>query len=317
MLEAIRELLPEIKEGRCILFLGSGSTVACESPWGGGMTGKDLAEAIVKKLGANFPASLEEASEFLETKPPRHRSELDEFIHERLRDLRPTIGHLLLTMFPWRAIVTTNFNQAIEKGYDVAREKGLTARTLLPVLTDHDLANLSHIADARTPLFKPHGCISALGRSDTPLVLTPRDYYLSIKKRRAMYDHIKKLSERFVTLFVGYSLTDYNFNNIYYELHGTLKEYVMQSYTVFPVDKEKADHIKRVYAGRNITLIDDMFDTFMLTLAAETGLLSGPACDVAADELARPSVLSKLKTYASALPECVRDSISSRRITPP
>jgi hypothetical protein len=281
------------------------------------MTGKDLAEAIVKKLGATFPASLEEASEFLETKPPRHRSELDEFIRERLRDLRPTVGHLLLPMFPWRAIVTTNFNQAIENGYEVAREKRLTTRALLPVLTDHDLANLSQIVDVRTPLFKPHGCISALGRSDTPLVLTPRDYYVSIKKRRAMYDHIKQLAERFATLFVGYSLTDYNFNNIYYELHGTLQDYVMQSYTVFPVDKEKADHIRRVYARRNITLIDDMFDTFMLTLAGEAGLLSGETCDVAADELARPSVLPKLKTYASALPECVRDRLRSRRIAVP
>jgi hypothetical protein len=317
MLESIGELLPEINEGRCILFLGSGSTVACESPWGGGTTGKELAEAIVKKLEGTFSASLEEASEFLETKPPRHRSGLDEFIRERLRDLRPTTGHLLLTMFPWRAIVTTNFNQAIEKGYEVARERGLTTRELLPVLTDQDLAKLSHVVDGRTPLFKPHGCISALGRSDTPLVLTPRDYYLSITKRRAMYDYIKQLAERFCTLFVGYSLTDYNFNNIYYELRGTLQDYVMQSYTVFPVDKQKADHINRVYAQRNITLIDDTFDTFMLTLASEAGLLTGTASDVAADELARPSVLAKLRSYASTLPESVRETLRSRGITMP
>jgi len=211
-------------------------------------------------------------------------------------------------MFPWRAVVTTNFNQVIEKGYEVARGQELTTHSCHPVLTDRDLVNLA-LDPGEVPLFKPHGCISGRGNHDTPMVLTPRDYSLSIKKRGAIYHHIRQLAESFVTVFVGYSLADYNFNNLYYELQSTLQEYVLQSYAVLPIPAQKAKYMERSYAERRITLIDDKSDTFMLSLAHEAGLLTERVCEVAVDELSRPSVLSRIGAYGDSIPRCVRDRL--------
>lgn len=142
MLASLKELVPEVVAGRCILFLGSGSTIACESSSGGGVTGDGLAKEIIKAMGEDpndFKASLMEASEYLEALSPQHRNALDDFIYSRLHDLQPTIGHLLLTLFPWRAIVTTNYNRAVEAGFDVATSRGMTRFTCMPVRTDQEL----------------------------------------------------------------------------------------------------------------------------------------------------------------------------------
>ena len=303
------ELLPEIQAGRCILFLGSGSSVSCESPHGGGLTGNGLKKAMLVHLEQDpetFPdTTLREASEFIESRPPLHRRDLDDFIYKRLRDLRPTVAHLLLTMFPWRAIVTTNFNQAIEQGYVDARERGLTSRTCHPILVDRDLANLT-LSEDQVPLFKPHGCISRRGSTRTPMVLTPRDYYQSVPKRRKIYKQIRKLAQSFVTLFVGYSLDDYTFNNIYYELQDEFQQHHLHSYAVLPVDRQKAPYIERTFAERRITLIDDKSETFMLSLAEKAGLLKKRALEVAVDELQRAKVVENLGAYAESIPNVVR-----------
>ena len=307
----IEEMLPEIEQGRCILFLGSGSSADCESAVGGGLTAAGLTQELVRFLGkdiANFPTTLKEISEIIESCSPRHRAALDDFIHDRLHDLRPTIAHLLLTMFPWRAIVTTNFNQAVETGYAVARERGLTARSCRPVLKDDDLAGLNPV-DGEIALFKPHGCISIRGDHDAPLVLTQKDYHLSIQKRQAIYSHIRELAQSHVTLFIGYSLEDYSFNNLYYELQAARQEYMPQSYAVQPLRREKAPYMTRSYASRRITLVDDKAEPFMVSLAHRAELLSDIVSDVAVTELSRPDVLKRLGEYADSLPASIRERL--------
>ncbi len=224
MTSVIAEIVDEVRQGNCILFLGSGSSIACESPGGGGLTGAGLSQAMVEELGedpANFTATLQEASEYLEAYLPQHRRALDEFTYRRLHDLRPTIGHLLLTLFPWKAIITTNYNRAVETGFEVAATRGITAYSCVPLRTDAELTGYSPRPD-QIPLFKPHGCLSVRNDPNAPMVLTAKDYYSSTKKRSEMYSRIRQLAGRFSTVFAGYSLVDYNFNNIYYELREYL-----------------------------------------------------------------------------------------------
>jgi len=102
MQQPIKELAAEIRNGRVIAFLGAGSALACESSQGGGASGQDLARDIIKHLGedpANFAGGLMEVSEFLEASSPSHRRALDDFVYRRLKDLRPTIGHLCCHYF--------------------------------------------------------------------------------------------------------------------------------------------------------------------------------------------------------------------------
>lgn len=157
-----------------------------------------------------------------------------------------------------------------------------------------------------------------IGKSgEAPLVLTPKDYYLSTQKRKDMYDHIKKLAGKFSTLFVGYSLEDYNFNNIFHELQDTLGKYLAQSYTVMPVSAPKARHMEKVYPLRGITLIDDKFDTFMIKLADSAGSLINQAASTTVEELNRPNVLTRLGAYADALPTQITGSLAKSAASSP
>lgn len=315
MANLIKELAEEIKDGHVAAFLGAGSALACESGLGGGATGQDLARDIIKHLGedpANFNGSLMEVSEFLEATSPQHRRELDDFIHRRLKDLRPTIGHILLPLFPWRALITTNYNQAIERGFTVASQQGISNKICHVVRADSELA-ATHNASEVT-LYKPHGCLGRLYDPSSPLVLTPKDYYNSTTKRKHIYDEIRDLAGKFSTLFIGYSLVDYNFNNIYYELREKLQDYLSRSYSVGPLAPHKKNYMEQVYERRDIRLIDDKFDSFVLRLADELGFLSDRAVfDLVIAELIRPEVLNRLgPQYQADLPPSVRHELTAR-----
>jgi hypothetical protein len=314
------ELRDEIINGRCILFLGSGSTAACESPSGGGLTGEGLAQAIIRSIGedpSNFTATLMEAGEYVEAHSPQHRTTLDNLIYSRLHDLRPTLGHLLLTKFPWKAIVTTNYNRVVETGFEVAKMKGVTQYSCVPFRTDEEL-KVNSIGQNQIPLYKPHGCLSILHNPEAPMVLTAKDYYHSMKKRKLMYDQIRQLVGKVSTLFVGYSLVDYNFNNIYYELQETLGNYLARSYSVFPVPAHKSRYLERVYQQRDIALIDDKFDTFFLILSHEAGFVNGQVQDMTLEELSRPNVVQSLgPTYARRLPPNIQTELTNRSIEIP
>jgi hypothetical protein len=317
--EIFEEIITEINEGRCILFLGSGSTVSCESPSGGGLTGAGLSKEMVEFLGedtSNFSAGLMEASEFIEGYLPQHRNALDQFIYDRLHDLRPTAGHFAITKLGWKAIVTTNYNRVVETAYEAAQSEALTQYSCVAFRTDDELKTQS-LGPDQIPLYKPHGCLSIRGNPDAPMVLTPRDYYYSTKKRIHIYDRIQKLAQKFSTLFVGYSLVDYNFNNIYYELQENLRNYLARSYSVIPVAPHKSKYLERVYQKRGIVLIDDKFDTFCVALVDAAGAMTPELQRFLVDALARPNVVQKLGSYASQLPQSIRDDLTARGISVP
>jgi len=316
----LAEMSQEIVRGNCILFLGAGSSMACESPSGGGLTGLGLAQSMVQELGEDpqqFPVGLQEVSEYYEAFNPQHRRALDDFVYRRLHDLRPSLGHMLLTVLPWKAIITTNYNRAVETGYEVAATRGITRYSCIPLRTDQEVKGFS-AGPEQIALYKPHGCLQLRNDPNAPpMVLTAKDYFNSTKKRVEIYSHIRSLAGRFSTLFVGYSLVDYNFNNIYYEIRDTLNDYMARSYSVIPVPSNKSKYIDRVYSRRDIELVDDKFDTFMAALIEQSGMLTPEAIDLAVDELARPHVVARLGTYAQGLPREVQNRLIARGVAIP
>lgn len=317
MHNAVKELADEIRNGHVVAFLGAGSSLACESPQGGGATGEDLARYLVEQLGedpVNFKTSLMEVSEYLEAFKPQHRRALVEYVHGKLKDLRPTIGHLLLPLFPWQALITTNYNQAIENGFIVAHQEGVSNMLCRVIRADSELSQ--RYGRDEIVLFKPHGCLGLLSDADAPLVLTAKDYYHSTTKRRKMYNEIRELTGKFSTLFVGYSLTDYNFNNIFYELRDVLQDFLARSYSVGPISPSKRKYLEAVYTRRDIQLIDEKFDTFMINLADEFGLLNdNKIVDLIIKELAKPNVADRLgQQYQSGLPQIIKNELSVRGV---
>jgi len=222
-----------------------------------------------------------------------------------------------LPLFPWRALITTNYNQAIERGFAVAAQNGISTLACRAVRTDAELA-AGHGA-GEVALYKPHGCLSLLYDPDAPLVLTARDYYNSTTKRKRINSEIRDLASKYSTLFIGYSLVDYNFNNIYYELGESLKTYLSRSYSVGPLAPHKKSYMEQVFQRRDITMIDDKFDSFVIRLADEFGFLATPGVfDLLITEFSRPDVVNRLGSqYVAELPSKIRNELIARGLVTP
>src|SRR6266849_8448954 len=126
--DAYDGLLKQIEQGKVVLFLGSGSSRLCRRPDGKtGLTGDELASEILNELAGGdpgFKASLMQAAEYYTWTHPDGRGGLDEFLRERLEGLQPTMGHYLAASFPWKAVVTTNYNQVVEDTWHEAHGSG-------------------------------------------------------------------------------------------------------------------------------------------------------------------------------------------------
>jgi len=285
--ETYRELLAQIEGGQAILFLGAGTSSACRARDGRhGLTGHGLAREIIAQLiGGDGPfpfpdhhvPTLMEAAEYYQSNHAGGRTALDTFIQERLKGLQPTLGHFLIACFPWRAIVTTNYNTVVEDAWAEATNKGFAVNELVTIRTDKEILPEPG-AQKYLNLFKPHGCVKSQLSPETRMVITSQDYAASDRIRKKMYKQIQNLAGSGNTIFVGYSLGDYTFRNMYYRLFLQLKEWRHRSYAVAPVDSPVVQKWRtKALSEMRTTLINSTFDSFMLRLVKERGW----ACDEA------------------------------------
>ncbi|MDP7110682.1 MAG: SIR2 family protein [Myxococcota bacterium] len=146
-----------------------------------------------------------------------------------------------------------------------------------PVRTDGDL-KAADDNNGAIPLYKPHGCISLPGQGASRMVVTSVDYFHSETLRAGMFDALRTLARECTTVFVGYSLDDFTFRNIFYTLHAEQGDWSNRAYSVAPI----ADPLYLRWLSRamdrnfNTTVVDDTFEGFMIRLAATRGPLPTP-----------------------------------------
>jgi hypothetical protein len=273
-----QEIRDQLDDGYAMLFLGAGSTRNCRQPNGKrGFTGDELAREILTALNGGVDPQLKDvrltqAGEFYTSTKAAARSGLDRLIQERLSDLRPTVGHYLAASFPWRAVVTTNYNRVAEDAWAEAHAAGYAANELLAIRADADI--VQHSGDTkRTRLYKPHGCITIQKQQSNRMVLTSLDYFESERIRKAIYESIRSLAKDCSTVFVGYSLNDYTFRNIFYALYEELGQWAARSYSVGPIDNPTYEGWLTRSMDENFKtrVINESFDTLMLRLTIGRG----------------------------------------------
>ena len=269
-----------------MLFLGSGSTILCKDSEGNrGLDGKGLAKEILKDLNNDteppFNVSLMEAAEFYSAVRASARRGLDDLICDLLSDLMPTIGHYIAAAFPWCSVITTNYNTVVEDAWGTANAAGYSIRHAISIGTDSALGDYSG-NNTSMRIYKPHGCINNQGdgNSQPPelvdtqrLIITSNDYYRSQNIRKEIYNEIKKDAAVSTMLFIGYSLEDYTFRNMFYQLHSLLATWNSKSYSVGPDDQPLRFQWRSESVRENFksTLVNDNFDTFMLRLTIAQG----------------------------------------------
>ena len=114
-------------------------------------------------------------------------------------------------------------------------------------------------------LYKPHGCISRPAVSEAPIVITEDDYYSVADNRKAIYRQLEVHKYKSVFLFIGYSFSDFNLSQIWFDVLKELGRFSQWAYALWPNCSEVQ---RATWPTRNLELIDMQFDEFMAELSA-------------------------------------------------
>jgi hypothetical protein len=208
---SLAALVDALREQRCVLFAGAGLSA------GAGLPGwSPLIEQLAGDLGIPCPAHpdldyyLDLAQWYVEA---RGAAELAGVIGRLFgaAPARPTLAHYLLTSLPVRVIITTN--------YDDLLERALTALRKYPdtIVEQSDVVRTA----------QPEGvCVVKLhgdARRQKGIVLSRDDYDAFFRNRPAHALLLEGLLLNQTFLFVGYGLKDPNFRQIYSRIAGMLE----------------------------------------------------------------------------------------------
>ena len=245
-----KSLVDKIFSGRCVLFLGSGASVAAGAP-----TASDLAEELSNTYldGRHKDSSLAKVASYIENKPGVGRKGLLKSTRDRLRELEVTGAHKKLVKFPWASIYTTNYDELIEEAFkETCREDSFVKLT--------KSADMAKPEKSKTSLVKLHGCISNSFSSEAPIVISEDDFSKSKENRRALLSLLKSQKYSHTFLFIGYSFGDPNLSKIWEEVLEELGDFSQWSFAVFPNCSEEQNNLWR---SRRVKLLDCTFKEFV------------------------------------------------------
>lgn len=208
---AFAPLLDALRQRRCVLFVGAGASAGAGLPsW------KALMEHLATDLGVPFTGQdshdfyLDLAQWYVEEKG---REALGRAVGRLFDDAgaRPTLAHYLLTSLPVRVILTTNYDDLLERALVALRRHPTT------VVAQADVVHTSR--PDGVSVVKLHGDAVR----EEGIVLTRDDYDAFFRRRPATALLLEGLLLNQTFLFVGYSLRDPNFRQVYSRIADMLQ----------------------------------------------------------------------------------------------
>jgi SIR2-like domain len=188
----VADLLPE----KTVLLFGAGSSHPSGAP-----SSSRIIEHL-SKVGhiAADGFSLAEFSLIFERETSRRRL-IDE-VRSLFRGVHPTGSLLNISLYNWKNIYTTNYDELIEESYK------RRSTPLVVYSSNFDFG--IHGSPGATKLFKLHGTISSdiCDGSHSRIVLTESDYDVTEDYREQLYTHFKADLIGANLVIVGHSLTD-------------------------------------------------------------------------------------------------------------
>jgi hypothetical protein len=279
-----KQLVKHVKKGDCILFLGAGvhalpegppyAYPAEEAPPLGGNLAKILAEecSFKKKLPKESPYDLQRVSLCFETTPGLGRKELVDSLNRHLRvGKKPSPALKMLAGLPFKIIVTTNYDQLLETAL---WESGKDPTNVFVYNPDDKQPTPDVTEDPteeRPLVFKMHGDLN----DRDSIVITDEDYITFVQRmsdKEAVHPVPRTVRYRMVqwpTLFVGYSLRDYNLRLLFRTLRWRLDSAFFPQ--TFSVDKNPDPLILQVWQNerRFVTFVTENLWAFVPWLYKE------------------------------------------------
>jgi len=239
-----KKLLDGIRSGECVLFLGAG--VHAGPPEGSDYEYADadrplLVRELVQRLAEDcdfqrafpqadhpdeYPLNLARVSLFADTPKGGGRKNLVDSLRTHLQQgKRPSRALRALAQMPFKVIVTTNFDTLVDTALAEAGKKPV--RLWYDPSPNHPTEDMTDEPTEESPvLYKIHGDF------DKPesIVITDEDY-ITFVQRMGDSDRfhpvpltVREKMRKWPTLFVGYSLRDYNLRLLFRTLRWRIDE---------------------------------------------------------------------------------------------
>lgn len=248
-----KDLVNRIREGKCILFAGAGTSLDAGLPsW------YELLKDMIEQVDACGQLDINQKDELESLLHLQEFTVVAEFCKEKLgakgfADLikeklnsknRVSIIHNILADIPFKSAITSNYDNFIEKTHR-------NYRVILPDdinKFDKEIVD-SFFEDDMFPIFKIHGS------HDDPnsIILTDNDYRNVIFRKPKYRENLKQLFKDKSLLFVGFSFRDSSINLLLQEIF-TITEGMSNAHYAFLND---IGNIRRdfFWKSRNIRLI--------------------------------------------------------------
>lgn len=214
-------LLDDISSGRCLPFIGAGFSLNAKLPDGKKMPDwKALTDGLLKELKTKKRDPLEVAQLYEEE---YGRVQLIDTVRRLLHtyEVEPgSVHRAFARITSFETIYTTNFDFLLEKAYQLERvpHRVLVGERQLSFHAGKDTANI----------VKMHGDLA----HEEYLVMTKKDYEGYIDNFRVISTHLSSMLITKTALFLGYSLTDPNFQQIREIIKERLGRFERKSYIV-------------------------------------------------------------------------------------
>ena len=238
------ELERAVLDGECVLFVGAGLSRGAGLPdWG------QLMERMAAELGLasrDRVDNLDLAQWYRERFTP---AGLAEVIRSTFGDPafapRPTLAHFLLMSLPVRHVITTNYDDLLERALVALK------RHPVKVIRESDVARM-RLSDA-VHVVKLHGdAAEAEG-----IVLCRDDYDEFFEHRPAMALLLEGLLLNKTFFFVGYGLRDPNFRQVYSRIGRMLRDAQKPAFaTSFESAGDAGPYVAGQWREKQLHLVD-------------------------------------------------------------
>jgi hypothetical protein len=234
VLKPPQSLVQHLHEGRCVLFAGSGL-----SAWAGFPTWTALLSSLIDEM-RNEQIALEDIDEMArllekdkllevaEHCKTQLGSRYEKVLSERLRQTDTANlpePHRIIVRLPFSGVVTTNYDDLLETGYQTLTSVSVKA----PTHEDVDVLG-TLLFDGSFFVLKAHG---DLDRPAT-LVLTSSDYRETLYTNAAFTSFFSSILMSRAVLFLGYSLNDPDFRMLLDRHLSTFQRWVPDRYALMP-----------------------------------------------------------------------------------
>lgn len=214
-------LVKALTQGNGVLFVGAGVSI------GAGLPGwAELLRPLAEEVRFSWPTEevfltsdhLLTVSQYYENK--QGRNALIRYLREKLDTtlLAPTSTHERLFSLPIRTIFTTNYDDLIERAL---QEMGIRRQVIFSAV------HLPYWDENVVQVIKLCGDLL-----DPEMVVTKRDFNLYFAKKSHLASRLRATLENKIPLFLGYSLRDPFFNQIWDRIGFDFQQHQLEGYAV-------------------------------------------------------------------------------------